>query len=202
MAIGTITIDASGAAGIDLEAFIPAASSRTRPAAAFRSFDNSGAFSGEEMFIGYGVGPGIEVRAGPRQPRILSSPRIPIAGTINTIRVRYARHRQLRRQRLFRRRRCRADHHRSQLQQSHAVQPDGGGGDRVERRGAQLCHRAHVGGRRRSGAACPLCRPARSVRAELHRLRARGRVCGDAVRRHRSRATGAATRLPAVVATM
>ncbi|BCH20393.1 cadherin domain-containing protein [Mesorhizobium sp. L-8-3] len=53
--LGTITIDASGADGMDLEAFLRGGFVAGETGGGFPSFDNSGNFSGEEMFIGYGT---------------------------------------------------------------------------------------------------------------------------------------------------
>ncbi len=53
---GMITIDVSGqgSAGVDFEAYIRGGFISDTVGGGFPSFDNSGAFSGEEMFIGYG----------------------------------------------------------------------------------------------------------------------------------------------------
>jgi len=52
--LGTITIDASGSDGMDLEAFITGGFLADAANAGFPVFDNGSSFSGEEMFIGYG----------------------------------------------------------------------------------------------------------------------------------------------------
>lgn len=52
--LGTITIDASGSDGMDLEAFITGGFLADAADAGFPVFDNGSSFSGEEMFIGYG----------------------------------------------------------------------------------------------------------------------------------------------------
>ncbi|MEE1612457.1 cadherin domain-containing protein [Microvirga sp. CF3016] len=54
---GTITIDASGADGMDFEAFIRGGFTSGVEGAGMPVFDNSGQFTGEEMFIGYGASP-------------------------------------------------------------------------------------------------------------------------------------------------
>lgn len=54
---GMITIDVSGAgsAGVDVEAFLRGGFISDTVGGGFPSFDNSSAFAGEEMFIGYGA---------------------------------------------------------------------------------------------------------------------------------------------------
>ncbi|MDF1635825.1 cadherin repeat domain-containing protein, partial [Mycoplana sp. MJR14] len=52
---GTITIDASGSNGMDFEAFVRGGFVSDVSSGGFPVFDNSAAFSGEEMFIGYGT---------------------------------------------------------------------------------------------------------------------------------------------------
>ena len=52
---GRITIDASGSAGMDFESFIRGGFISDAAGGGFPIFDNSGGFSGEEMFIGYGA---------------------------------------------------------------------------------------------------------------------------------------------------
>jgi len=52
---GTITIDASGSQSMDFEAYIRGGFAADTTSGGFPVFDNSAAFSGEEMFIGYGT---------------------------------------------------------------------------------------------------------------------------------------------------
>ena len=58
MPAGTITIDASRSSGMDLEAFLRGGFLTGTPDSGWPTFDNSGAFTGEEMFIGYGSSAG------------------------------------------------------------------------------------------------------------------------------------------------
>lgn len=53
---GSITIDASGAGGIDLEATLRGGVLQGTTGGGFPSFDNGPGLSGREMFIGYGTG--------------------------------------------------------------------------------------------------------------------------------------------------
>ncbi|MGO4835723.1 hypothetical protein AB4144_26125, partial [Rhizobiaceae sp. 2RAB30] len=53
--LGTITIDASGSTGMDMEAFLRGGFVAGETGGGFPPFDNSGNFAGEEMFIGYGA---------------------------------------------------------------------------------------------------------------------------------------------------
>jgi hypothetical protein len=51
----TITIDASGSSGVDFETFIRTGFTADVTGGGFPKFDNGNAFSGTEMFIGYGA---------------------------------------------------------------------------------------------------------------------------------------------------
>lgn len=53
--LGTITLDASGSNGIDFESFLRGGFISDTTGGGFPTFDNSGFFTGEEMFIGYGA---------------------------------------------------------------------------------------------------------------------------------------------------
>ncbi|HTV69580.1 MAG TPA: Ig-like domain-containing protein [Rhizobiaceae bacterium] len=55
--LGMIMIDASGSASFDLEAFIKGGFIEGEAGGGFPTFDNSGAFTGQQMFIGYGSDP-------------------------------------------------------------------------------------------------------------------------------------------------
>ncbi len=82
---GTITIDASTASeGVDFEAFVRGGFQDGETGGGFPVFDNGAAFSGEEMFIGYGSAASSKYVLAHGQVQYAFSTHT-VAGTINTI---------------------------------------------------------------------------------------------------------------------
>lgn len=82
---GAITIDASGADGMDFEAFIRGGFVSGAPAGSRFAFDNSAAFEGEEMFLGLGTGATSKYVLAHGDLEYSFMPHHVVGGTINTI---------------------------------------------------------------------------------------------------------------------
>jgi hypothetical protein len=82
---GAITIDASGADGMDFEAFIRGGFVSGATGGGRFSFDNSTAFEGEEMFLGFGTAAASKYILAHGDIEYSFMPHHIVGGTINTI---------------------------------------------------------------------------------------------------------------------
>lgn len=82
---GGITIDASGADGMDFEAFVRGGFVSGAPAGSRFAFDNSAAFEGEEMFLGLGTSATSKYVLAHGDLEYSFIPHHVVGGTINTI---------------------------------------------------------------------------------------------------------------------